>query len=978
MKNHLPLFVFLLLMTFTSAAQNCPEIIGYYPNWQWYDRAHLVNPFSIQYSKYSILNYAFFKPEANGSISSTDTWADENLLLGQINWSTTPVSYYPNTSIIDRAHNAGTKVLPSIGGWTLSNNFSSIAGSPAKRTLFAHSCNDLIRTYQFDGIDIDWEYPGYVPNAGTAADKANYTIFLQQIRDSLTALGLVNNKTYLLTTCVGASRANMLNVEWTNVANIVDVINLMTYDFFGPWDATANHNAPLYAPAQGDPTFNLDSAVSYLLNHYLLPPAKLAAGVAFYGRAAKTSGVPALFAPITGADNNTFSDDDGSPLYYNILNKQNLFTKYRDNTARVPYLLGNGALHTFVSFDDTLSIAQKATYIKNLNLRGLIIWEITGDYIESAPGSGIVAATPLIDTIRSVFCTNQNTNPVVNITPPGNLALCSGASLTLTATPGFASYLWSTGATTQAITVSSPGTYSLTATNSSNVTVGSNIVTVTATPCAAPAGLTAFNILTTQAMLRWSSVVCAQRYMLRYKPMGATTWTYSMPLTDTAFLLTTLLPGTSYTVDVQTWCDVSGTLQSTYSPTYSFTTLTTLPNQLPQVSIQAPATNSFFNSGSVVNVSVNASDADGSIQSVKLYLNNTLFGIDVLSPYAFTLNSLASGTYTLTARAFDNMNDSATSVAVVFTVLAAGTCNYPAWNATAVYNTNDTVSYNNVLYRAKWWSQNNVPSANYGNCCVWQYLMPCGGFTAATCYRPVYDSLVAYNANEEVYLNGIVYRANWWTLNENPQMHNGPGNVWTVNTAANCTIVLPLRVYLEGYYTGSGLMRPVLYNQGMESNPASMNTDTVRVELHGTVPPYALLHSATAILSTSGMLNVPFPSSVYGNSYYVVLKHRHVIETWSATPVLMNQSVYDFTNAAGKAYGGKQQQVGANVYALYSGDLNSDGNIDLIDASMLEYDVNQFLFGYYATDLNGDGNVDLLDSPLLEANINNFVFSSHP
>ena len=109
-------------------AQSCPEIIGYFPNWQWYDRAQLLNPMTIQYEKYSIINYAFFKPETNGSISSTDAWADQNLLLGQINWSTSPITYYPNTSIIERAHNANTKVLPSIGG-------SVLAESPASGTL---------------------------------------------------------------------------------------------------------------------------------------------------------------------------------------------------------------------------------------------------------------------------------------------------------------------------------------------------------------------------------------------------------------------------------------------------------------------------------------------------------------------------------------------------------------------------------------------------------------------------------------------------------------------------------------------------------------------------------------------------------------------------------------------------------------------------------------------------------------------------
>lgn len=387
-------------------AQKCLDIIGYYPNWQWYDRAKLVNPMTIEYSKYTIINYAFFKPEASGMISSTDAWADENLLLGQINWSTTPVSYYPNTSIIERAHNSNVKVLPSIGGWTLSNNFPTIAADSIKRKTFAHGCCNLIRTYKFDGIDIDWEYPGYIPNGGTVADKQNFTLLLQVIRDSLTNLGIQQNKSYMLTACFGASKSNMQNIEWNNVINVVDIINLMTYDYFGSWDAVANHNAPLHKPQQGDVTFNLDSSVTYLLNNYQVPSNKIAAGVAFYGRSAKTSGTPALFAPITGVDNTTFSDDDGTPLYYNVLKMQYLFTQYWDVNAKVPYLLGNGSLLTFVSFDNQESMGLKAKYIKSKNLRGAIIWEITGDYVETTIGSGIIGSTPLVDTLKSVFCNN--------------------------------------------------------------------------------------------------------------------------------------------------------------------------------------------------------------------------------------------------------------------------------------------------------------------------------------------------------------------------------------------------------------------------------------------------------------------------------------------------------------------------------------------------------------------------------------------
>lgn len=381
-------------------AQPCKEVVGYYPNWQWYDRNKLVNPISIDYSKYTVINYCFFQPMPNGTIVEGDTWADENLLKGQIDWANN--SYIPNTSIIDRAHNANVKVLLSIGGWTWSNNFPSIAADPQKRATFAHECNRLVSFYNFDGIDIDWEYPGYAPHGGGPNDAANFTLLLQQIRDSLNALEVLAAEQYLLTAAVGASQAHMNNVQWNNVVPLLDMINMMSYDFFGAWDAVANHNNPLYAGACGDPNFNIAGAFTLLTQTYSVPANKINIGVAFYGRT--QSGFTTLCGPTSGTAANTAFPPDGTPLYYEILPTMNNYTQQWDAAAQVPWLSGNGV---FVSYDDEHSIALKANYINTVGARGAIIWEITGDYLETTAGSGVISGTPLADTLNAVLCSNS-------------------------------------------------------------------------------------------------------------------------------------------------------------------------------------------------------------------------------------------------------------------------------------------------------------------------------------------------------------------------------------------------------------------------------------------------------------------------------------------------------------------------------------------------------------------------------------------
>lgn len=201
-------------------------------------------------------------------------------------------------------------------------------------------------------------------------------------------------------------------------------------------------------------------------------------------------------------------------------------------------------------------------------------------------------------------------------------------------------------------------------------------------------------------------------------------------------------------------------------------------------------------------------------------------------------------------------------------------------------------------------------------------------------------------------------------------------------TVNNCPLVtLNLKFYIQGYYLGNGLMQPMLYNDGIIINPYSTEVDYINVELHSPTAPYDLVENVFQTFQTNGTLTCNFSSYLFNSSYYIVIRHQNALTTWSANPVLLTaNTIYDFSTSATKAYGNNQIDLSGNgaIWALYSGDINQDENIDLIDASILEYDVNNFQFGYLVTDLNGDGNVDLLDSPTLEANINNFIFSNYP
>jgi GH18 family chitinase len=409
--------IFLHFTTMLNA-QPCCEIVGYYPAWKWYARQQMVSPQTIKYDRYSVINYAFFKPLPDGSLTGTDDWADENLLLGKINWETTPKSHYPNTSIVDLAHKAGVKILISIGGWSESDLFPKIAADAQKRQKFASECTRLVVFYNLDGIDIDWEYPGYDEHKGTPADKQNFTFLLRGVRDSLSALTQQTGINYLLTGAFGASPDQMENIEWNNVAPLMDAINLMTYDFYGSFSAETGHHAALYASSAKVANANTDAAARHLTEKYGVSPSKINIGLAFYGQSMKTKITPSLNTQtLNKSDEKTFKNGTN---YHEIVAriKDNTFTEHWDDAAQASYLTGNNGLNTFVTYENTRSISAKAQYVLDKSLRGVIIWELTGDYLPPN-GQNVIASnvateggisTPLADAVHTVFCTSTPHN----------------------------------------------------------------------------------------------------------------------------------------------------------------------------------------------------------------------------------------------------------------------------------------------------------------------------------------------------------------------------------------------------------------------------------------------------------------------------------------------------------------------------------------------------------------------------------------
>jgi hypothetical protein len=136
------------------------------------------------------------------------------------------------------------------------------------------------------------------------------------------------------------------------------------------------------------------------------------------------------------------------------------------------------------------------------------------------------------------------------------------------------------------------------------------------------------------------------------------------------------------------------------------------------------------------------------------------------------------------------------------------------------------------------------------------------------------------------------------------------------------------------------------------------------------VSPFALLFSVKGTINTSGNGSFVFPTA-RAYSYYIVIKHRNALETWSASPVLLNAATisYDFTTAANKAYGSNQKSLSGGVFGIYSGDVDHDGSISISDFSSVESKAGLFTSGYTVEDITGNLFVESADLSVVENNI---------
>lgn len=294
------------------------------------------------------------------------------------------------------------KILPSIGGWTLSDPFFGFTDKK-NRDTFVASVKEFLLTWKFyDGVDIDWEYPGGTganPDLGDPEkDGQAYVDLMKELRQMLDTLSAETGRTYELTSAIGAGWDKIEDVNYPDATQYMDYLFVMTYDFYGAWDNNLGHQAALYcgshitaAQCEGTltpddgPEYTTDNGVKELLKQGV-SPSKLVLGAAMYGRG--WSGVTRdsmtdTSNPITGVGNGPIVGSweagviDYKDIVTDYLGKSGV-EQFYDEPAKAPYLYKESTGEV-ITYDDARSVEAKAAYVRSQGFAGLFSWEIDGD-----------------------------------------------------------------------------------------------------------------------------------------------------------------------------------------------------------------------------------------------------------------------------------------------------------------------------------------------------------------------------------------------------------------------------------------------------------------------------------------------------------------------------------------------------------------------------------------------------------------------
>ena len=400
------------------------RIVTYFEEWGVYERD--INLSDVNGQAMTHLNYSFFDVKADGSVQLFDSYAAQEKRFeaaDQVSRTFSQAEYAAVDPALIAAYNSDRYTISesadsvtvtsvpvgwndagpqdagnfeqlrrfkelnpnvelgfALGGWTLSDEFSTAFATQSGRDRFTSDVVDIFRNNDFFSVvDFDWEYPGGggdPGNASSPSDGANFAVVLEQLRAELDALESQSGGNYEVSIATAGGSEKLANLNLAGIDPYVDFYNVMTYDFHGGWENQTGHQAAMTGDANN---YDVTTAVS-VFEGAGVELSKVVLGAPSYTRAwggVEDGGSFGYQQSGTGAEaEGSFEAGvyDYKDIVADVITGQT--DLYWDDNSKAAFAY-NG--DEWSSIETTATIAGKAAYVQAKDLGGMMFWALSND-----------------------------------------------------------------------------------------------------------------------------------------------------------------------------------------------------------------------------------------------------------------------------------------------------------------------------------------------------------------------------------------------------------------------------------------------------------------------------------------------------------------------------------------------------------------------------------------------------------------------